>query len=144
VNTVPGGNSRIVLIADDEWVVREMLSDKLTRAGYSVLLAHNGREALELARVHRPGIVVLDWVMPEMDGLTACRHLKADPATNAIPIIVLTARGQDSDREAGLAAGADLLLVKPVSLRVLLDHIRRLSGDGEEVYGVRQPNLDRG
>jgi CheY-like chemotaxis protein len=144
VNTTLTENLPTVLVADDELVVREMLADKLGRAGYTVLLACNGQEALDLARAHRPRVVVLDWVMPEMDGLTACRRLKADPATAVIPIIVLTARGQDSDREAGLAAGADLLLVKPVSLRVLLDHIRQLSGNGEKVDGIQQPHPDRG
>jgi CheY-like chemotaxis protein len=144
MNTAQMGTSPTVVVADDELVVRQMLADKLGRAGYQVLLARDGQEALELVRANRPQIVVLDWVMPEMDGLTACRHLKSDPTTAAIPIIVLTARGQDSDREACKAAGADLWMVKPVSLRILLDHIRRLGGDGGRIDGIRQPHLDRG
>ncbi len=133
VSTTPTGNLPTVLIADDELVVREMLADKLGRAGFFVLSACNGSEALELARTYRPQVAVLDWVMPVMDGLTACRQMKTDPVTAAIPIIVLTARGQDSDRETGMAAGADLLLVKPVSLQILLDYVRKLSGGN--VYG---------
>lgn len=74
--------------------------------------------------------------MPVLDGLAPCREMKADPALNTIPVIVLTARAQNAEREASLAAGADLVLVKPVSLRVLLDRIRGLSGGTESNHPV--------
>jgi len=86
-----------------------------------------------LAYTHSPQVILLDWVMPEPDGLAVCRRLKNKRATASIPIILLTARGQDADREAGLQAGTDIVLVKPISLRLLLDHIRALCEPTKQV-----------
>jgi len=82
-----------VLIADDEPHMLRLIEFTFRKGGYDLVLARNGREAVDLARVHLPGLVVLDMQMPEMDGLTALKTLKADPITAAIPVILLSARG---------------------------------------------------
>jgi len=124
-----------VLIADDEAVIREMVTDKLKRAGFEVLCAYNGAEALDLVRIHLPKVVILDWVMPVLDGVATCQQIKADPHFAGIQVIILTAHGLVSDRQEIFAAGADLILVKPVSLKALVDHVRELGGAFQDGQG---------
>lgn len=113
-----------VLVAEDEPAVRTALRRALTMAGYEVVLAGDGAEALAGVARHGPDLVVLDVLMPEMDGLAACRRLRADG--DARPVLMLTARDAVSDRVAGLDAGADDYLVKPFALDELLARIRAL------------------
>ncbi len=115
-----------VLVADDDAVIRAMLTDKLEQSGFSVISAQNGEQAWELANTHTPRVVILDWVMPKMDGLTVCRKIKATPSLCGIQVIVLTARGQDADHFEIQASGANLILVKPISLRILVEYVRQL------------------
>ncbi len=115
-----------VLVADDDAVILSMLVDKLQYKGYQVISASDGEQALDLIKEHQPRVVVLDWIMPKLDGLSICRQVRADPHLSHIRVIVLTARGQDSDLLEAQEAGADLILIKPVSLKVLEQHINSL------------------
>jgi DNA-binding response OmpR family regulator len=118
-----------ILIADDESHIRRILEFNLKRAGYEVLAAEDGRAALATARSARPDLVILDVSMPELTGLDVCRQLKADATLKATPVFLLTARGQESDAEAGRVAGADQFFTKPFSPKQLLEHVRNAVGD---------------
>jgi two-component system response regulator MprA len=113
-----------VLVVDDEPAVREALRRALALEGYDVELAENGAEALRKLGPSDPDLVVLDVLMPEVDGLAACRRLRADG--NDVPVLMLTARAGIGDRVDGLDAGADDYLVKPFALEELLARIRAL------------------
>lgn len=115
-----------ILIADDEPHMRRVTELSLKKGGYDLLIAQNGKEALELARRERPALIVIDFLMPEMDGLTAVRHLKEDPATALIPVIMLTARGHVMTRQDAESAGVATFLTKPFSPTQLLAEARRL------------------
>ena len=110
-----------ILVADDDVVIRRVLEATLRRGGHEVLLACDGDEALALARAHLPAAVLLDAMMPGAHGFDVCRRLKADPATRGVLVVMVTARAAASDRDRGLAAGADAYLTKPFSPRELLD-----------------------
>jgi two-component system, cell cycle response regulator len=118
--------SRRILIVDDVATNRIILKVKLTAACYVPLLAADGAEALVLARQEPPDLVLLDYAMPDMDGIAVCRALRADPATAEVPIIMFTASGDDSARIAALQAGADDFLTKPIDDAVLMARIRNL------------------
>jgi len=122
-----------VLVVDDEPAVREALRRALALEGYSVDLAENGAEALRKVGPVDPDVVVLDVLMPEVDGLAACRRLRAEG--NRVPVLMLTARAGVGDRVDGLDAGADDYLVKPFALEELLARIRAL---------LRRGGLERG
>jgi CheY-like chemotaxis protein len=121
---------RTVLIADDEPAVRHLVHATLALggAGVDVLEASTGAEVLAVARRSPVDLVLLDVGMPELDGLAACRALKADPATARTPVVFLTARTQHDDRAAGVAAGADAYLTKPFSPRGLAETVRQFLG----------------
>ena len=118
---------RILLVEDDE-TNRAMLCRRLQRAGFEVVQAGDGRQALERAGSSAPDLVIMDLGLPELDGWQATRRLKADPATRAIPVIALTAHAMDSDRESALGAGCDDFDTKPVELDRLLGKIAALIG----------------
>lgn len=109
-----------LLVVDDETDVVDLVRYKLNGAGFNVLTADNGLDALRLAREHRPDLIVLDLMLPEMSGEEVCRQLKREPDTTAIPVLMLTAKGQASDRIAGLEIGADDYISKPFSPRELV------------------------
>jgi two-component system response regulator MprA len=113
-----------VLVVDDEPAVREALRRALALEGYDVDLAENGAEALRKVGLAEPDLVVLDVLMPEVDGIAACRRLRAEG--NRVPVLMLTARAGIGDRVDGLDAGADDYLVKPFALEELLARIRAL------------------
>ncbi len=113
-----------VLIADDAVDIVRLLACSLSHQGYDVLVAHNGRQALEVAAAERPDVVLLDIAMPELDGLEVCRRLKADPRLAAIPVILVTGKDRDDDIVAGLDAGADDYVVKPFSDEILAARLR--------------------
>ncbi|HOO40071.1 MAG TPA: response regulator transcription factor [Syntrophales bacterium] len=118
--------SRTILVADDDQDIIDLVEFNLSREGFSVLAADNGWKALETAKKKRPDVVVLDWMMPEVDGLEVCRRLKQDPDTERIPIIMLTAKSDTLDKVLGLEMGADDYLTKPFHVRELLARIRAL------------------
>lgn len=113
-----------VLVADDDKAVRESLVRALTLEGYSVSSVNDGGKALEMLRVDEHDALVLDLMMPVIDGLTVCRVLRSEK--NRIPILMLTARAETSDRVQGLDAGADDYLPKPFALEELLARLRAL------------------
>ncbi len=115
-----------LLLVEDNEMNRDMLSRRLVRAGYEVLLAVDGEEGLELAQRHLPALILMDMSLPGIDGWEATRRLKGAPATRAIPVIALTAHAMASDRESALAAGCDDFDTKPVELTRLLAKIEAL------------------
>jgi two-component system response regulator MprA len=114
----------LIVIADDEDAVCDSLSRTLRFEGYAVEIAKDGQEALEVIRESRPDGVILDVTMPVLDGLEACRRLRAEG--NLVPVLMLTARGEVTARVAGLDAGADDYLAKPFALQELLARVRAL------------------
>ena len=115
-----------ILIADDEPEAVELVAFNLKQAGFDVITAADGEEALKKARAQLPALVVLDVMMPELDGLEVCKLLRHDPATAVIPIILLTAKAAEIDRVLGLELGADDYLTKPFSPRELVLRIRKI------------------
>ena len=113
-----------VLIVEDEPDIRDLLVFHLEREGFQVVTCKSGAEALRLVRSGPPDLILLDLMLPEMDGLEVCRRLRQDPATRAMPIVMLTARGDEVDRVLGLELGADDYVVKPFSPRELVARIR--------------------
>jgi DNA-binding response OmpR family regulator len=110
-----------ILVVDDEPAVTGLLEYNLKKAGYAILTAADGRHALQMARDSRPNLVLLDVMIPELDGLDVCRELRK---TNKTPIIMITARGEEVDRVVGLELGADDYIVKPFSVRELMARIK--------------------
>ena len=113
-----------VLIVEDEPDIRELVVHHLKRDGYLVSAASSGEEALRQVQAAAPDLVLLDLMMPEMDGLEVCRRLRQDPATVSLPIVMLTAKGDEVDRVLGLEIGADDYIVKPFSPKELLARVR--------------------
>jgi len=120
-----------ILVVDDEPDALEVLGFKLKEAGYAPLFAKDGTRAIAAARNERPALIVLDLMLPEVDGLEVCRILRRDPATAPIPIIMLTARAAEMDRVQGLELGADDYVTKPFSPRELVLRIRKLLARGK-------------
>ena len=138
-----------ILVVDDEPSVINLIAYNLRKAHYEVLTAENGRQALHLARSSGPDLILLDLMLPEMDGLDVCRELRK---THDVPIIMVTARGEEADRVIGLELGADDYICKPFSMRELLARVkavlRRTQSDhaGEQestlLYGSGGLQLD--
>ena len=115
-----------ILIADDEPNQLELMSFNLSNAGYSIIKATNGKEAIELIENHSPDLIILDWMMPKMSGIDVCRTLRSRPETKQIPIIILSARSEDSDKSLGLDTGADDYISKPFSPKELISRVKAL------------------
>lgn len=113
-----------ILIADDEDALRMLVRVTLDTGRFTILEASDGVEALELARLHKPDLIFLDWAMPGFSGLEVCRKLRADAATRDLTVVMLTARAQDFDRDAALEVGVDAYVTKPFSPLRLLDAVR--------------------
>ena len=119
--------AKILLVEDNE-MNRDMLSRRLQRRGHEVLTAVDGESGLAMTRSEAPALVLMDMSLPGIDGWEATRRLKSDPATQAIPIIALTAHAMAGDREKSLAAGCDDFDTKPIDLERLLGKIQALLG----------------
>lgn len=133
-------NKKCILVVEDEEDILELLTYNLTREGYKVVGKASGEEGLAAVRRERPHLIVLDLMLPGRSGLEICRHLKQDPATEPIPVVMLTARGEEADIVAGLELGADDYVTKPFSPRILAARIRavlrrkdRAQTEGKEV-----------
>jgi len=113
-----------ILVVDDEEDIAELVRYNLSREGYRTLSAETGEKALRLARTEKPDLVVLDLMLPGMDGLEVTRAMKGDAELRRIPIVMLTAKGGEPDIVAGLELGADDYIVKPFSTRVLVARVR--------------------
>lgn len=116
-----------VICADDDLDILSLVALRLDRSGFDVATARDGEEALALARARRPVVVVLDVMMPRLDGVELVQTLRADAELNDVKIILLSARAQDTDIARGLAAGADAYLVKPFKYTELAEEIERLT-----------------
>jgi two-component system phosphate regulon response regulator PhoB len=113
-----------VLVAEDESALVTLLRYNLEREGYRVVEATDGEEALLLASEEKPDLVLLDWMLPQLSGIEVCRRLRARPESRNVPILMLTARGEEADRVRGLNTGADDYITKPFSMTELLARLR--------------------
>jgi DNA-binding response OmpR family regulator len=117
-----------ILVADDEEDLRELVTYRLTRSGYQVIGAGDGLQALELAAERTPDLMVLDVMMPKLDGYELTRRVRAEAALRSIPVILLTARSQESDIDRGFEVGADDYLKKPFNPDELVARVRAVLG----------------
>ncbi len=118
-----------ILVVDDEVDLVETLTFRLEANGYEVIKAHDGQVGLDIAKKDKPDLMILDLMLPKMDGYKVCGLLKADARYKKIPIIMFTARAQESDKKIGEEVGADAYITKPFDPQVLLAKIKELLGD---------------
>jgi len=116
--------AKTILIVDDEEDIQDLVDYNLAREGYHVIRAASGEEGIQKTRSALPGLILLDLMLPGMDGLEVCKCLKGDPRTDAIPIIMLTAKQEEADVVIGLELGADDYMTKPFSPRVLIARVK--------------------
>jgi len=121
-----GGGGELILVADDDADILQLVSLRLEQVGYEVVRASNGADALRLARERRPALCILDVQMPGMTGYEAVEHLRAEAELDRLPIILLTASVQERDMAKGFEAGADDVLRKPFNPRELQERIQKL------------------
>src|SRR4028119_1110187 len=130
-----------ILVIEDERPLVEVLSYNLKREGYEVLVAHDGQDGLRQAQLRLPDLILLDLMLPVKAGLEVCRELRAGTRTRAIPIVMVTAKAEESDELIGFATGADDYVTKPYSVKVLIQRIkkelRRRQGGDDEGTGTR-------
>jgi DNA-binding response OmpR family regulator len=124
--SAPGDRQPVILAADDDEDILQLVAFRLGRSGYRVLQARDGEEAVALALEHEPDLAVLDVGMPKLDGFEVVRRLRAHEATKGMPIIMLTARAQDTDVEEGFDAGANDYLRKPFSPQELKARVQAM------------------
>jgi len=127
--------SKKVLIVDDEKDIVDLIAFNLDKEGYAVLKAYDGEKALELARTRKPHLVLLDLMLPGIQGLEVCKILRSKAETASLPIIMLTAKGDEVDKVLGLEIGADDYVTKPFSVKELLARIRALLRRSEPIRG---------
>lgn len=140
-----------ILIVDDEISIRELVKFNLQKEGYHTVEADNGLNAVTMAKNTKPDLIVLDLMLPGMDGLDVCRTLKGQQATTAIPIVMLTAKDEEIDKIIGLELGADDYLTKPFSPRELVARVKAVLrrshkesvSEGELVFGTLRLNFSR-
>ena len=140
-----------ILAVDDEEDILELLRFNLTKEGFAVVCAASGEEALKAALSQRPDLILLDLLLPAMDGLEVARRLKSNPSTQEIPVIMVTAKGEVADIVAGLEVGAEDYITKPFSRKVLIARVRavlrrKASGpaDDQEVVSVHDLTIHPG
>src|SRR4051794_39833099 len=114
-----------ILVVEDERALTEILSYNLEREGFDVLVAHDGQDGLRQAQLKLPDLVILDLMLPVKPGLEVCRELRAGSRTRDIPIIMLTAKAEETDELIGLTLGADDYVTKPFSVKVLIERIKK-------------------
>jgi two-component system, OmpR family, alkaline phosphatase synthesis response regulator PhoP len=137
-----------ILVVDDEEDIRELVELNLSREGYQVLTCETGEQALERVFSKAPDLVVLDLMLPGIDGLEVCKRLKADPKTQQIAVVMLTAKGEEADIVTGLELGADDYVTKPFSGKVLVARVRRLlrrqrsEDDGQALVRIHDLMID--
>jgi DNA-binding response OmpR family regulator len=130
-----------ILVVDDEPAVTDLLAYNLRRSGYEVMTTGDGRSALRLARESQPDLILLDLMIPEIDGLDVCRELRK---TGDVPIIMITARGEEIDRVVGLELGADDYVAKPFSVRELMARVKAVLRRSTGTTQGTEPNVLRG
>ena len=137
-----------VLVAEDESALVTLLRYNLEREGYRVLDTQDGEEALLIASEEKPDVILLDWMMPQLSGIEVCRRLRQRQETRNVPILMLTARGEETDRIRGLDTGADDYITKPFSMTELLARLRAVMrrirpGLAEDTIKVGDIEMDR-
>jgi two-component system phosphate regulon response regulator PhoB len=137
-----------VLIVEDEDALSELLQYNLKKEGFKVFVAGDGEEAMMLVAERQPDVVVLDWMLPKISGIEVCRRLRAKQETRNLPIVMLTARGEEADRIRGLDTGADDYIVKPFLMKELFARIRAVlrrirPGLAEDRVKVGDLSIDR-
>ena len=125
-------NTRKIIAADDEAHILHIVSMKLRNAGYEVITAMDGEEALDLCQSERPDMLITDYQMPYMSGLELCKELRRDESTRSIPALMLTARGFDIESDEMTEAGISAVLAKPFSPREVLQRVKELIGEPNE------------
>lgn len=119
-----------ILIAEDERDIRDLIDFTLSYNGYEVITASNGEDALELIQREMPDLILLDVRMPRKDGYEVCKALKTEPSTSGIPVVFLSAKGQEAEVEAGLQLGAEAYILKPFSPNELVVQVGNLLREG--------------
>ncbi|HEU5347493.1 MAG TPA: response regulator transcription factor [Ktedonobacterales bacterium] len=137
-------SQRPLLVVEDDAALRDTIVYNLRREGYLVLVASDGVTALEVARQQPPGLVLLDVMLPRLDGLEVCRQLRGRPETVHVPILMLTARGEESDIVVGLEMGADDYVTKPFSWNELRARVRALLRRGEQPLAGQRNQTEPG
>ncbi|MBS0277464.1 MAG: phosphate regulon transcriptional regulator PhoB [Proteobacteria bacterium] len=137
-----------VLVAEDENALVTLLRYNLEREGYRVLDTQDGEEALLIAAEEKPDVIILDWMMPQLSGIEVCRRLRQRQETRNVPILMLTARGEETDRIRGLDTGADDYITKPFSMTELLARLRAVMrrirpGLAEDIIRIGDIEMDR-
>ena len=120
--------TKSVLLAEDEPNIVESLTFLLERAGFEVIVKQDGRQALEAVKASPPDVLVLDVMLPELDGYEVLRQLRADLQTEKLPVVMLTAKGQRADRETAMQCGADIFMTKPYSNSEIVAAVQQLAG----------------
>jgi two-component system phosphate regulon response regulator PhoB len=126
-----------ILIIEDERALTDVLTYNLQREGYQTLVAHDGQEGLRKAQTQLPDLILLDLMLPTLNGLDVCRELRAGERTRDIPILILTAKAEETDQLVGFSLGADDYVTKPFSVKVLLQRLKALQ---RRVEGATDPN----
>ena len=130
-----GGARKRILVVDDEKDLVDLITYNLQRNGYGILAASNGNEAIEIAQREQPDLILLDLMLPGLEGTEVARRLKSDSRTATIPIIMLTAKSEETDVVVGLTLGADDYVTKPFSMKILLARINSIFRRGEALQG---------
>src|SRR2546421_7594440 len=133
-----------ILIIEDERALTDVLAYNLQREGYETLVAHDGQEGLRKAQTLLPEVVLLDLMLPVLNGLEVCRELRAGERTRTLPIIMLTAKAEETDQVVGFSLGADDYVTKPFSVKVLLERIKALLRRRESDNGKAETIAHRG
>jgi len=124
---------RKILVVDDERHIVRLIQVNLERAGYKVSTAFDGKEALRKVETDKPELIVMDVMMPHMDGFEALKHLQANPQTRGIPVVMLTAKAQDADIFRGWSSGVSAYLTKPFNPLELLTFVKRIFSSSQDV-----------
>ena len=132
--------AELILIVDDDPDIRTFLEISLSLHGFEILEAHDGQQALELAQEHRPALILMDVMMPNIDGLEALRRLRAHPRTGDIPVLLVTAKAQGADKVAGLAEGADDYITKPFDVGELVARVRSVLRRAQQMRDLSLSN----
>ncbi|MBL8088642.1 MAG: response regulator [Chthonomonas sp.] len=130
-----------VLVCDDERHIVRLIQVNLEKQGYQVITAFDGKDGLEKIRAEKPDLVVLDVMMPYMDGFEVLKNLRRDPATESLPVIMLTAKAQDKDVFEGYHYGADMYLTKPFNPMELVSFVKRIATTTGDTGGPKRYDL---
>jgi two-component system phosphate regulon response regulator PhoB len=139
-----------LLIVEDDRSLAGVLEYNFSNAGYDVVCAHDGQDGINQARIRKPEIIILDLMIPVIDGVEVCRRLRAEDATRDTPIMMLTAKAEETDQLIGFSVGADDYVVKPFSVRVLMERVKsllrrrdRINGPGSDTVVSGGITIDR-